>query len=85
MTQTTKDIQKAPGHQILAATGKKYLRPGGRRVTTQLLAWADFQPNETVLELAASFGYSAITLAQRYGVKVIGIEKEYSKRPKSLS
>jgi SAM-dependent methyltransferase len=28
-----------------------------------------------VLELAASFGYSAIALAQRYGVKVVGIEK----------
>lgn len=75
MTQTTQNLQKAPGHQILAAVGKKYLRPGGRSATEQLLTWADFQPNETVLELAASFGYSAITLAQRYGVKVIGIEK----------
>lgn len=35
----------------------------------------NFQPNETVLELAASFGYSAIALAQRYGVRVVGIEK----------
>ncbi|MBZ8179822.1 SAM-dependent methyltransferase [Oscillatoria salina] len=75
MSQTTLDIQKAPGHQILAATGKKYLRPGGRSATEQLLKWADFQPHETVLELAASFGYSAITLAQRYGVNVIGVEK----------
>lgn len=75
MTQTIKDIQKAPGHQILAAAGKKYLRPGGRTATEQLLKWANFQPQETVLELAASFGYSAITLAQRYGVKVVGVEK----------
>jgi predicted O-methyltransferase YrrM len=75
MIQTTQDIHKAPGHQILAAAGKKYLRPGGRSATEQLLGWANFQPHETVLELAASFGYSAITLAQRYGVKVIGVEK----------
>lgn len=75
MIQINQDIQKAPGHQILAVTGKKYLRPGGRSATEQLLEWADFQPNETVLELAASFGYSAMTLVQRYGVKVIGVEK----------
>lgn len=74
MTNTTL-IQTAPGHQVLAAAGKKYLRPGGRMATEQLLQWANFQPGETVLELASSFGYSAIALAQRYGVKVVGVEK----------
>ncbi|MBE9109233.1 class I SAM-dependent methyltransferase [Nodosilinea sp. LEGE 07298] len=43
--------------------------------TERLLQWADFQPGDTVLELAASFGYSAIALAQRYGVRVVGVEK----------
>jgi len=43
--------------------------------TEQLFAWANFQPGETVLELAASFGHSAIALAQRYGVRVVGVEK----------
>ncbi|MEL6319161.1 MAG: class I SAM-dependent methyltransferase [Cyanobacteria bacterium J06626_14] len=75
MTQTQLDFKTAPGHQVLAAAGKKILRPGGRAATEQLFAWADFQPGETVLELAASFGYSAIALAQRYGVRVVGIEK----------
>lgn len=67
--------QTAPGHQVLAAAGKKLLRPGGRSATEQLCLWADFQPGETVLELASSFGYSAIALAQRYGVYVTGVEK----------
>ncbi|MEM9152354.1 MAG: class I SAM-dependent methyltransferase [Cyanobacteria bacterium P01_F01_bin.3] len=73
MTQI--NLKTAPGHQVLATAGKKALRPGGYGATEQLFTWADFKPGETVLELAASFGYSAIALAQRYGVQVVGIEK----------
>ncbi|BAY22137.1 methyltransferase [Calothrix sp. NIES-2100] len=76
MTNSTLNFPTASGHQVLAAAGKKYLRPGRRIATEQLLQWADFQPGETVLELASSFGYSAISLAQRYHVKVVGIEKD---------
>ncbi|MBE7383346.1 MAG: class I SAM-dependent methyltransferase [Leptolyngbya sp. SIO1E4] len=75
MTQTQLNLKTAPGHQVLAAAGKQILRPGGRAATEQLFSWANFQPGETVLELAASFGNSAIALAQRYGVRVVGIEK----------
>ncbi|MEW5860918.1 MAG: class I SAM-dependent methyltransferase [Cyanobacteriota bacterium] len=75
MTNTTLNFQTATGHQVLAAAGKKMLRPGGRMATEQLFQWADFQAGETVLELASSFGYSAIALAQRYGVRVVGVEK----------
>lgn len=75
MTHSTLNFQTATGHQVLAAAGKKMLRPGGKIATEQLFQWATFQPGETVLELAASFGYSAIALAQRYNVKVVGIEK----------
>ena len=74
-TQTPLNFRTAPGHQVLAAAGKKALRPGGYTATEQLFAWANFQPGETVLELAASFGYSAIALAQRYDVRVVGLEK----------
>ncbi|WP_035992226.1 SAM-dependent methyltransferase [Leptolyngbya sp. KIOST-1] len=75
MVQTSIPLQIAPGHQVLAAAGKQALRPGGYGATEQLLSWANLQPGETVLELAASFGHSAIALAQRYGVRVVGIEK----------
>lgn len=74
-TQSPINLKTAPGHQVLAAAGKQALRPGGYPATDQLLAWANFQPGETVLELAASFGYSAIALARRYGVRVVGVEK----------
>lgn len=71
----TLNLATAPGHQVLAAAGKKILRPGGRQATEQLFAWANFQPGETVLELAASFGESAIAIAKRFNVRVVGIEK----------
>jgi cyclopropane fatty-acyl-phospholipid synthase-like methyltransferase len=75
MTNTTVNFKTAPGHQILAAAGKKILRPGGRAATQKLFEWANFQPGETLLELASSFGYSAIALAQRFDVRVVGVEK----------
>lgn len=75
MTHSTINFKTAPGHQVMAAAGKKILRPGGKAATEQLFQWANFQPGETVLELAASFGYSAIALAKRYNVRVVGVEK----------
>ncbi|MGK7949148.1 MAG: cyclopropane-fatty-acyl-phospholipid synthase family protein [Xenococcaceae cyanobacterium] len=71
----TLNFATAPGHQVLAAAGKKILRPGGKAATEQLFTWANFQPGETVLELAASFGESAIELAKRFNVRVVGVEK----------
>lgn len=75
MAQSTINFETATGHQVMAAAGKKILRPGGKAATEQLFQWADFKPENTVLELAASFGYSAIALSRRYGVRVVGVEK----------
>lgn len=75
MTNTLLNVQTATGHQVLAAAGKKILRPGGKLATEELFQWADFKPGDTVLELASSFGESAIALAQRFGVNVVGVEK----------
>lgn len=75
MSNATLNFKTAPGHQILAAAGKKILRPGGRAGTEKLFEWANFQPGETLLELASSFGYSAIALAKRFDLRVVGVEK----------
>lgn len=75
MTHSTINLETATGHQVMAAAGKKILRPGGKAATEQLFQWANFQPGDTVLELAASFGYSAIALAKRYNLRVVGVEK----------
>ena len=71
----TLNFATAPGHQVLAAAGKRILRPGGKAATEQLFTWANFQPGETILELAASFGESAIAIAKRFNVRVVGVEK----------
>ncbi|MDJ0901819.1 MAG: class I SAM-dependent methyltransferase [Xenococcus sp. MO_188.B8] len=71
----TLNYSTAPGHQVLAAAGKRILRPGGKAATEQLFTWANFQPEDTVLELAASFGESAIEIAKRFNVRVVGVEK----------
>lgn len=76
MTQTALNLKTAPSHVVLAAAGKTVLRPGGRAATEQLFEWANFQPGETVLELASGLGNSAIALAKRYNVQVVGIEKD---------
>jgi predicted O-methyltransferase YrrM len=76
MASITFNTKNITGHEVLAAAGKKILRPGGRVATEQLLQWAEFKPGDTVLELASSFGYSAIALAKRYNVRVVGIEKK---------
>jgi predicted O-methyltransferase YrrM len=75
MTRSTINTATATGHEVMAAAGKKILRPGGKAATEQLFQWAEFKAGETVLELASSFGYSAIALAKRYGVRVVGVEK----------
>ena len=71
----TLNYSTAAGHQVLAAAGKRILRPGGKAATEQLFTWANFQPEETVLELAVSFGESAIDIAKRFNVRVVGVEK----------
>ncbi|MGL6340375.1 MAG: SAM-dependent methyltransferase [Waterburya sp.] len=72
---TTLNFATVPGYQVLAAAGKRILRPGGKAATEQLFTWANFQPGETVLELAASCGESAIEITKRFNVRVVGIEK----------
>jgi len=76
MTQIKPNLATAPAHVVLAVAGKTVLRPGGRAATKQLFQWANFQPGETVLELASGLGNSAIALAKSYNVHVIGIEKD---------
>lgn len=76
MIKQNLNFETAPGYEILAAVGKTVLRPGGRAATAQLWEWANFQPDRTVLELASGLGNSALSLAKRYHVRVVGIEKD---------
>jgi cyclopropane fatty-acyl-phospholipid synthase-like methyltransferase len=77
--QTFPDLTTAPSHVVLGAAGKTVLRPSGRAATEQLFQWAEFKPGETVLEIASGLGNSAIALAKRYNVHVVGIEKDINR------
>jgi predicted O-methyltransferase YrrM len=76
MTQIHPNLETAPGHEVLATAGKTVLRPGGQQATQQLFRWANFQPSNTVLELASGLGTSAIALAKHYSVQVVGVERD---------
>ncbi|WP_242053678.1 hypothetical protein [Nostoc sp. FACHB-888] len=60
MTNTILNFQTTTGHKVLAAAGKKYLRPGGRIATDKLFELANFQLGETVLKLGYSFNQKLI-------------------------
>lgn len=48
-----------PGHWVLAAMGKRILRPGGAALTRELLASAAIEPSDRVVELAPGLGHTA--------------------------
>lgn len=75
MLQFRKSVPSVSGAVILEATGKTVLRPGGQKATTQLLQWAQLQPDQTVLELRSGTGTRAIALARQYGLRVTGFEQ----------
>jgi predicted O-methyltransferase YrrM len=75
MLKFRKSVPSVSGSVILEATGKTVLRPGGQKATTQLLQWAQFQPQQTILELRSGIGTRAIAMARQYQVQVIGFEQ----------
>lgn len=61
----TQDYTKAPGHWILAKMGKKVLRPGGRKLTEQLVSELKIGPEDNIVEFAPGMGFTArLTIAQ---------------------
>ncbi|GMU23495.1 MAG: SAM-dependent methyltransferase [Phycisphaerae bacterium] len=67
-------VEKLAGHVFLARMGKKLLRPGGRRATEQLFELAGLEPGQRVCEIATNRAVTAIELAERFGVRVDGVD-----------
>lgn len=53
------DIDKLPGHWLLAWLGKRVLRPGGIEMTRKMLEAIDIQITDNVVELAPGLGATA--------------------------
>lgn len=62
------DIEKAQGHWILAKMGKKVLRPGGRKLTEQMIAALHINAQSDIAEFAPGLGFTA-GLALHYAPK----------------
>lgn len=53
------DTSRMPGHWLLARSGKRVLRPGGRALTRRMLDALAIGPADAVVELAPGFGVTA--------------------------
>ncbi|MEM9644019.1 MAG: methyltransferase domain-containing protein [Planctomycetota bacterium] len=70
------NVDKMPGHWLLARMGKRVLRPGGVELTQQMLSGLAIAGDDIVVELAPGLGATArLTLAMR-PKKYIGIERD---------
>ena len=73
---TVREMESAPGHWLLAAMGKKVLRPGGRKLTEKMIQALHITPNDDVVEFAPGLGFTAnLTLTHRPH-SYVGIERD---------
>jgi hypothetical protein len=68
--------EKAPGHWLLAAAGKRVLRPGGVELTDELLGHLNITKNDTVVELAPGLGHTAEKVFARKPFTYLGVDCE---------
>src|SRR3989304_2727783 len=67
---------KLPWHWLLAKMGKRVLRPGGLRLTHQLLTALDIQPTDEVVEFAPGLGVTARLVLARNPVNYTAVERD---------
>jgi len=69
------DIEKMPGHWVLARMGKKVLRPGGRELTEDLIAALRITSDDAVVEFAPGIGHTAQAIFKRKPLSYIGVDQ----------
>lgn len=72
MNQPTLDTKQ--GHWVLAKMGKRVLRPGGKALSTRLIAGLDINPSDDVVEFAPGLGLTAAMTLQNYPRTYVGVE-----------
>ena len=70
------NLEKMPGHWLLARMGKRVLRPGGRELTNDLLSELNISPGDYVVELAPGMGATAKLILQHRPAGYTGIERD---------
>ena len=70
------DIDRMPGHWLLARLGKRVLRPGGLETTRALLERLRIDATDDVVEFAPGLGSTARLILARAPRKYIGVERD---------
>ncbi|MBS1586671.1 MAG: class I SAM-dependent methyltransferase [Bacteroidetes bacterium] len=70
------DIDKMPGHWLLARMGKKVLRPGGKELTQKLIHELQITGAHNVVEFAPGLGFTASLVLQYHPLSYIGVEMD---------
>ena len=68
------DYEKAPGHWILARMGKRVLRPGGMKLTREMIDHLRIEANDEVIEFAPGLGVTARLTLEKKPVSYTAIE-----------
>jgi SAM-dependent methyltransferase len=71
-----RDIATLPGYWFLGSLGKRVLRPGGLRLTKQMLAALAIGPEDSVVEYAPGLGTTAALALEHRPASYLGIEKD---------
>ena len=67
-------IYKMSGHWLLAKIGKKVLRPGGKKLTNEMVNLLNINPNDAVVEFAPGLGYTTSIILDKNPVSYTGID-----------
>jgi SAM-dependent methyltransferase len=74
MRLTVAEVEQLDPYLLMAVLGKRYVHPGGRRATEQLLEWADIGASHEVLDIGCGVGTTAIEVARRTGARVVAAD-----------
>ncbi|MBT9159949.1 MAG: hypothetical protein DDT26_01221 [Dehalococcoidia bacterium] len=70
------DLNKMPGHWLMARMGKRVLRPGGLELTHKMLDDLDVQSSDLVVEFAPGLGVTAKLTLSRNPVRYTAVEPD---------
>ena len=70
------DLERVPGHWLLARMGKRVLRPGGRELTEEMLRHVDIGPSDDVVELGPGLGVTTRLILKLQPASLIGVERD---------
>jgi hypothetical protein len=70
------DIEKMPGHWVLARLGKRVLRPGGLGLTQTLLKGLAIGADDEVVEFAPGLGVTARMILEHEPRRYVGVERD---------